>query len=104
PTLVPGTWLDVAAGGNTTCALTTGNAAYCWGDNEYGQVGDGSSNGSFSVPTSVYGGHTFMKIAVGGSHSCAINDSSELWCWGRGVSGQLGDSTFNSYSEPVQEA
>jgi alpha-tubulin suppressor-like RCC1 family protein len=76
------------AGGTATCALKTGQA-YCWGTNEWGQLGTGDRDTRVE-PAPVTGGHTFVDMRVGGSHACGLKEGGEVWCWGMNQFGQLG--------------
>jgi alpha-tubulin suppressor-like RCC1 family protein len=90
------TFEAIAAGQNHTCGLASG-AAYCWGSNGAGQLGDGTAQ-SDSAPAPVTGGHMFTLIALGGFHSCARDTGGSLYCWGNGLNGELGNG-FNSNSD-----
>ena len=89
--------LKVAAGYAHTCVVTRSEEAYCWGDNEYGQLGDISID-RFSTPIQVSLLGPIVEISVGGQHTCAIR-SDEVYCWGNNDSGQLGNGQFGGYSE-----
>jgi alpha-tubulin suppressor-like RCC1 family protein len=80
----------VVAGGSHSCALTTGGAAYCWGGNAYGQVGDGSEL-SRLLPTAVTGALTFAALSAGSYHSCGLTIGGNAYCWGDNENGELGD-------------
>jgi alpha-tubulin suppressor-like RCC1 family protein len=89
----------IATGGSQSCAVTTGGSAYCWGDNDYGQLGDGTFTDS-SVPVQVCAGAgcavplTGVKaIGTGAIHTCALLAGGTVKCWGYGIEGQLGDGT-----------
>jgi hypothetical protein len=86
----------LSAEGSHTCALTTAGAAYCWGGNNAGQLGDGTGGGSaFSdFPVAVLGGHTFAVISAGQGHTCGVTATGDAFCWGDNVSGQLGDGNL----------
>ena len=104
------TYSSIAAGGSHTCALTARGTAYCWGDNNYGQLGDGTTTDSDeNGPQAVIGGLKFARIAVGDGHTCAITTRGAAYCWGSNAGGedesfgQLGDgTTTNSYNDGPQ--
>jgi alpha-tubulin suppressor-like RCC1 family protein len=72
---------SVSAGWRHTCGLTTGADAYCWGDNAYGQLGDGSTTAS-AVPVAVAGGLKFASISAGEAQTCAVTPAGAAYCWG----------------------
>ena len=72
-----------------TCGITTSGRAYCWGLNDYGQIGDGST-APRALPTAVASGHTFTAITAGSEHTCALATTGLAYCWGGGSGGQLG--------------
>jgi alpha-tubulin suppressor-like RCC1 family protein len=96
---------SVATGSHHTCALTSGGAVLCWGDNRFGQVGDGSIK-QRTTPVLVAGlDHGVTAIAAGDLHTCAINAEGGVLCWGSNTSGALGDgSTTKQLSFPAQVA
>jgi alpha-tubulin suppressor-like RCC1 family protein len=77
----------------TVCALTTSGAVWCWGNDQYGQVGDGnSSTASRWIPVAVMGlGSGVTAIASGADHACALTSAHTLECWGDNTYGQLGE-------------
>lgn len=85
---------------NHTCAVTTGGAAYCWGVNRDGELGDGTTTPRLE-PVEVEGGLTFAEIAAGGTHTCGITPEGAAWCWGAG-GGQLGNGTDEPTPSPVE--
>lgn len=88
---------------DSMCAIRTSDqAAYCWGDNTYGQVGNGTSGAAVSAPTAVPGGLTFSEIYAGMSHTCAVTLDGSVYCWGRNNYGQLGDASTVDRNLPVQ--
>ena len=83
-----------SAGDDQACGLTTTGAAYCWGYNAQGQLGDGTTNHSDeNGPQAVIGGLTFASISVGYGHACALTPAGIAYCWGDNAQGQLGDGT-----------
>ena len=84
------------------CRLAATGAAYCWGGNEKGQVGDGSTTDR-TVPTAVSGGLTFASLAstVFGFHNCALTSGGQAYCWGNNEAGQLGNGTLTNSTVPV---
>jgi len=102
PMLVVGStkYPSLEAGWSHTCALVVGGAAYCWGSNQYGQLGTGTPADFSATPVVVSGGHTFVSLSSGTAHSCALTSAGEAWCWGAGGDGRLGDGsgTSGSYS------
>jgi alpha-tubulin suppressor-like RCC1 family protein len=91
---------EVAAGFMSTCALTAGGAAYCWGSNNSGQLGIDRGIGAREVPTAVTGGHTFASLSEGYYHFCALKSGGEAYCWGSGIPAGLPDT----YAAPGRAA
>jgi alpha-tubulin suppressor-like RCC1 family protein len=79
----------ISAGGSHTCGVTTSGSAYCWGEGNRGQLGNGIADSS-DVPVLVSGGLSFVAIGAGRSHTCAIDSTGNMYCWGDNSLGQLG--------------
>ncbi len=90
----------VSVGGYYTCGVTTGGAAFCWGSNVSGQVGDGTTMTRLT-PVPVSGGLAFTKVSVGLFHTCGVATSGAAYCWGDNSRGQLGDGTMTDRLTPV---
>ena len=86
----------VSAGGSHTCAIDQEGKLFCWGNGMYGQLGLGESNSQYT-PQHVAGLTSgVVAVSAGGSHTCAIDREGKLYCWGAGVSAQLGLGESNS--------
>ena len=99
------TFAQISAGLAHTCAVTTIGSPFCWGYNDFGQLGNGSTRGS-SVPiavdtSGVLAGRAVTEVSAGLIHTCATVEGSVV-CWGSNDSGQLGDGTFTSSNVPVR--
>jgi len=93
--------IEVAAGSYHTCAVTSGGALHCWGNNNYGQVGDGTKINQ-DRPIAVAGlVDVVINVAAGVHHTCALTSSGALRCWGRNNFGQLGDGSQIDRDVPV---
>ena len=94
-----GVALAVAAGGYHTCALTPEGGVVCWGDNFFGQLGDGTTDPR-SVPVTTGIGVGAASVVGGYWHTCALMAEGSVFCWGLNSSGQLGDGTTTSAATP----
>jgi alpha-tubulin suppressor-like RCC1 family protein len=91
----------ITVGSGHTCALNPSGAAYCWGLNHLGQLGDGSRTDRLA-PVAVAGGHTFTSIQAGRDHTCGISAAGPTYCWGENNAGQLGDGSVVDSDVPVE--
>lgn len=90
----------VAAGGFHTCASLSDGSTSCWGQNDYGQLGDGTYSSS-STPTAVFGLPPDGTVSTAAWHTCALQPDTSVWCWGRNFAGQVGDGSHTDASAPV---
>ena len=80
-----------------TCSLMSDKSVRCWGQNHYGQLGDGSTTNS-SVPVFVNGLNNVTAVSAGGTDTCALLDYGSVKCWGDNTHGQLGGRASASLS------
>jgi alpha-tubulin suppressor-like RCC1 family protein len=102
------TFGDLDVGPHFVCALTAlSGPVWCWGANESGQLGNGTTTGS-SVPVRISSTLSFNTLAAGANFACGIvgnlDKDGPVWCWGANESGQLGNGTTTSSSVPVRIA
>jgi hypothetical protein len=89
----------IAAGLAHTCAITPQGGVQCWGNNDHGQLGDGT-NASSNVPVDVVGLGGGSQIVAGANHTCLLAGSA-VWCWGQNDEGQIGDATTTDRNIPT---
>lgn len=100
PQLVQGfRFTSVRTAGSHTCGLTTEGDLVCWGYNESGQLGDGTTDHRVT-PAPVLSEFSFVDFGVGHQQSCALAANHMLYCWGQNRYGQLGDGTFDNHLLP----
>src|SRR3989339_96338 len=104
PTTDNSSYSSVSAGYSHTCGIRTNDSRIlCWGQGDYGQLGDGSTSAHYSSdPNVTTDSSAYANINAGDYHTCGIraNDSRVL-CWGTGDDGQVGDGTSTERTNPT---
>ena len=96
-------WSYVAAGYEDTCAIADG-ALFCWGANENGQIGDGTTTDA-ALPTAVMTSVSdWFAVTAGPDHNCALSPTAGIQCWGNNTHGQLGNGMTTASPMPVTAA
>jgi len=112
PVAVPTTlrFRSITAGAHHTCGLTSSGEAYCWGLDEFGQLGASAPELCYGfgnpapcshVPLLVTGGLHFSALDAGSWHTCGLTSGGQIWCWGDDSRGELGDGTVTNSTNPV---
>jgi alpha-tubulin suppressor-like RCC1 family protein len=94
----------VSADSLHTCGLTISGAAYCWGDNTFGELGDTAAGVGSTTPVLVTGGRRFGAISAGYLDACGLTATGAGYCWGSDYFGQLGDGDTTYHFTPVPVA
>ncbi|MFZ5875057.1 MAG: hypothetical protein ACOYXU_01490 [Nitrospirota bacterium] len=101
---VLGVWTSAAAGGHHTLAVKSDGTLWAWGNNYYGQLGDGTTIGWWS-PFRVGTDQNWVFVAAGTDYALGLKDEGfglSLYAWGSNAYGQLGDGTFTDRNAPVK--
>jgi len=94
--------VSIAAGGDSGYALRRDGTVWAWGDDEFGELGDGVRTLDQGRPVRVKGLDRVVAIAAGSCSAYALLKNGTVWAWGRGDYGQLGNGSSSDRSLPVQ--
>src|SRR5688572_24579048 len=89
-------FVRIASGARFSCGLDSDGVAYCWGLNDRGQLGDGTTTTRLA-PTQVSTTLQFSTIAAGASHTCAITLTGDPYCWGSNERGEAGAGVLGTH-------
>ncbi len=105
PVLGAARYVDLAASERHTCAVRASGEVDCWGDNTFGQLGDGTTVAR-PVPTMVRSAERFTQVSVSSATSCAVAQGGRAFCWGANGSFQLdvSDPALRLSTTPVRVA
>ncbi|MBI5207049.1 MAG: Ig-like domain-containing protein, partial [Candidatus Firestonebacteria bacterium] len=93
-------WTQVSCGEYHNVGVKSDGTLWAWGDNGYGQIGDGSIN-SKNIPTKIGSDNNWKAITAGSHHNIAIKSNGNLFAWGYNADGELGDNTFENRNMPT---
>jgi len=97
-------WVEVSAGASHTCAVKSDGRLFCWGQNDFGQLGDGSVDASNTPVEESSAAEDWARVSAGTSHTCAVKVDGRLYCWGHDGNGQLGIGSLDDSPVPVEVA
>jgi alpha-tubulin suppressor-like RCC1 family protein len=101
-----GTFTQISAGLDHSCAIGTDGKAYCFGRGLYGRLGNNDVSATNQLePVEVHAGEspgTFTAVTAGDEHSCGIATDGKAYCWGQGANGRLGNDSTTDQGEPVE--
>jgi alpha-tubulin suppressor-like RCC1 family protein len=100
----PTNFVQISAGYNFTCGVTDDGKGWCWGKDDDGELGNGSTTGDQNTPQQVNNITNFTTISAGAYHACGITEDGTAYCWGQDGSGCLGNgsSISGDQEEPYE--
>lgn len=102
PVTIPaGSYIAIAAGQNSSAALKSDGTLYVWGNNSYGQVGNGATANVVGLPYAVPSLFANIVAMSAGQHAVAINSLGQLYSWGYNQHGQLGQGSGANQASPA---
>ena len=93
-------WTSISTGQDHALALKSDGTLWAWGNNDYGQLGDGTTIHK-NYPVKISTETDWISIAARGNHSIALRSNGTLWAWGNNFNGQLGDGTKGYQETPL---
>ena len=95
------TWKSISNGIHHTAAIKTDGSLWCWGLNNYGQLGTNDTESVNTPVTTFLEGKNWKSVSCGGYHTAAIKTDGSLWGWGRNNYGQLGTNDAKNVIIPA---
>ena len=97
-------WIAISSRGEEhSCGLREGGTIWCWGNNSFGQIGDGTTE-SPGDPVQVGDQGGWVDITAELTHTCALREEGQIYCWGDNESGSLGTGNFQPQHSPTAVA
>jgi len=93
-------WVSASLGAWHTCAIRQAGTLWCWGWDDYGELGQGS-RGLHASPVRVGTDAGWSSVAASQGYTCALRNDGTRWCWGLNDRNQLGDGTTNNQDFPI---
>ncbi|MCK5160783.1 MAG: hypothetical protein KAQ99_04335, partial [Candidatus Aureabacteria bacterium] len=93
--------VSISAGHFHNLALDSDGNVWAWGYNNYGQLGNGTFDSAAYLPFQISGLSNIIAITAGGYHSLALDSDGNIYSWGRGSSGEMGDGTTDNRHTPA---
>ena len=98
-----GEWRSVSAGRFNTCGIKTDGFLYCWGDDNYGQLGDGDTlTDVCNAPRKIMESVKWDSVSAGNAFACGVTQDNKLYCWGNNSEGQLGINSTVDQTVPTE--
>ncbi len=97
------TFVSIAAGEDATCAVAANGGGFCWGSNEFGQLGIDSpvAQPAPAQPRAVAGNLMFRSIDVGTARACGVTTDNRAYCWGRANDGLVLNANALGTGDPA---
>jgi alpha-tubulin suppressor-like RCC1 family protein len=96
-------WCQVSGGDQHTSAVKTTGEIWSWGGGCDGRLGDGTTVSKCSPVREISSSTDWCQVSAGGQHASAVKTTGEIWSWGCGTNGRLGDGTIVAKCSPVRE-
>lgn len=96
-------YAGISVGGMHACGLMADGILHCWGRNDYGQLGDGTTD-TRQVPARVGGEELYLSVSAGYLHTCAVSRTEVVYCWGNNFNGRLGTGSEAPSASPKSVA
>ncbi len=93
-------WESVTVGRGVACGIKTNGELWCWGANWEGQAGTGTFGNSYGSPVRVGTKIDWAQVSAANNHTCAVDDATDLWCWGSDAWGKLGNGVAGTQHAP----